>query len=162
MLFFVPWTLFTTAVDSRPEWAKTVVISTMFGLMSGITSAHRNHRAVAPLLAGIASSDHHHVAEALRGGPAPSDPVILRASAQLAHLRFAQSVNSRKYSVIFAVAGVVSLIVFGDSHTLSPAGYLMASLFGAAGVFACINPPRLQSRAVLLTEAAGQIPPATV
>lgn len=158
VLFFVLWTLFTTAVDSRPDWAKTVVISAMFGLMSGITSAHRNHRAAAPLLAGIAPNDYRHVSEALRGGPVPSDPVILRASAQLAHLRFAQSVNSRKYSVIFAVAGVVSLIVFGDSHTLNPVGYLMASLFGATGVFACINPPRLRARAAFLTETARQTP----
>ncbi|WP_165610854.1 hypothetical protein [Mycobacteroides chelonae] len=109
-------------------------------------------------MAEVALRDYRQVSKALWGGPPPSNPVILHATAHLAHLRYAQSVNGRKYSVLSAVAGVVVLIAFGDSHTLNPAGYAMATLFITAAVHACINPPRLRARAAFLTETARQTP----
>ncbi|OHU68803.1 hypothetical protein BKG86_01750 [Mycobacteroides chelonae] len=158
VLFFGLWALFTTAVDPRPDWVQCVVIAAMLGIARGITSAQRNRREVAPLLAEVALRDYRQVSKALWGGPPPSNPVILHATAHLAHLRYAQSVNGRKYSVLSAVAGVVVLIAFGDSHTLNPAGYAMATLFITAAVHACINPPRLRARAAFLTETARQTP----
>ncbi|MGH3723370.1 MAG: hypothetical protein ACRDUS_04490 [Mycobacterium sp.] len=156
MLFFGLWTLYTTAVDSRPDWVQRVIVATFFGLMMGPTSAHRSRREVAPLIAGVAPRDYRLVSKALRMGPPPSDPVILHAAAQLAHIRAAQSMADRKVSMIFAAVGVLLLVALAVGHTFHPAGYVTAVLVGVLGAYGWINPLLLQARSMLLTDAARQ------
>ncbi|MBA0048530.1 hypothetical protein [Mycobacteroides sp. LB1] len=158
MLFFILWTLYAAATDSRPDWVQCVIIAVVFGLIMGPISAQRNRREIAPLMAGVAPRDYRHVSKALRIGPPPSDPAILLAAARLARLRGAQGMRERKVSMILMVVGVVVLIAMAEGHSFRLGGYVVAVLFGALGARGWINPLLLQARSVVLAHAAHQNP----
>ncbi|MGH3726511.1 MAG: hypothetical protein ACRDUS_20585 [Mycobacterium sp.] len=140
------------------NWVWLVISAVAYGLITTPYLAGKSHRELGPVLARVAPQHYRQVSKAARGGPPPTDPVILDAAARVAHLYAQRGRNGSAAIPILCLALLAALGQLTVKHTIHVQNVVAAAAIGFLGAYSWLTPKLWEARAALLLHAAGQHP----